>query len=309
MYNEEGNILPFLGALHETLNGLGLRHEIVVVDDGSRDESLARVVGVVDRLPIKLLQLSRNFGKECALTAGLEHAEGDAVILIDADFQHPLSMIERFLEQWRAGYDMVYGIRDREGESALKQFMTHAFYKLINLGARLNIPIDAGDFRLLDKAVVQAICRLPERTRYMKGLYAWVGFRHIGLPFAVQERQAGQSHFNLRRLSSLALTGITAFSDLPLRIWVVIGAFISLVAFAYALWIVASTLLFGNNVPGWATITVGLLFFGGIQLLSIGILGEYLGRIFNEVKQRPNYIVARSWGLGPSESTEGSTRS
>lgn len=293
-YNEAQNIVPLLQTLHRILAGLGLRHELVVVDDGSQDDTVAQVATQVEALPVRLVQLSRNFGKEIALTAGIDHARGDAAILIDGDFQHPPEMVPEFLDHWRRGYDMVYSVRaSREGESFAKRAFTRVFYALINAGSRQRIPADTQDFRVLDRRILDALRAMPERNRFMKGLYNWVGFTRIGLVSRTDERRAGSSSFNLWRLLGLGLTGLTSFSIVPLRVWSVIGGVISLASICYALYVVADTLLFGNDLRGWPTLTVGIMFLGGVQLLSIGVLGEYIGRIFAEVKQRPTYFVSR----------------
>ncbi len=293
-YNEAQNIVPLLQTLEGILTGLGLRHEFVVVDDGSRDATVEMVAGQVDALPVRLIQLSRNFGKEVALTAGIDHARGDVAILIDGDFQHPPEMVPEFLDHWKRGYDMVYSVRaSREGESLSKRSFTRAFYTLINMGSNLKIPENSQDFRVLDRSILDALRAMPERNRFMKGLYNWVGFTRIGVVSRTDERRSGTSSFNLWRLMALGLTGLTSFSIVPLRVWSVIGGVISLASILYALYIVADTLIFGNPVPGWPTVTVGVMFLGGVQLLSIGVLGEYIGRIFAEVKQRPTYFVSR----------------
>lgn len=297
-YNEQENISHFVIELDKQLKKLSSQYEIIVVDDGSRDDTCETLMSNVDGSLFKLIRFSRNFGKEAALTAGIDHAQGDVVILMDADFQHPLATIADFLDKWREGYDMVYGVRrDRELEPAWKKMGARIFYKILSAGSRQPIPTDAGDFRLMSRNVVNALKQLPERSRFMKGLYAWVGFKSIGVPFDVQDRFAGTTQFKVSHLSALAITAITAFSDLPLRVWSIIGAFISTCSLIYALYIMYDTIIQGNAVAGWSTLAVGLLFFGGVQLLSIGILGEYIARIFNEVKQRPNYIVSEKIGF------------
>ncbi|OCX15303.1 glycosyltransferase family 2 protein [Ectopseudomonas hydrolytica] len=291
-FNEAGNIVALLHTLHELLDGSGYRHELLVVDDGSRDDTAQRVLTECRSLPVTLVQLSRNFGKEIALTAGIDHAQGDVAVLIDGDFQHPPEMVPTFLEKWRAGYDMVYSVRpDRIGESLGKRLFTRAFYVLVNLGSPQKIPANTQDFRVLDRCVLDALRQMPERNRFMKGLYNWVGFSQLAVECATAERRAGTSSFNFRRLLNLGLTGVTAFSNMPLRIWTLIGCCISLCSILYALWELLRTLLFGNPLSGWPTLTVAITFLGGVQLLSVGILGEYIGRIFDEVKQRPTYLV------------------
>ncbi|MBI3563220.1 MAG: glycosyltransferase family 2 protein [Gammaproteobacteria bacterium] len=298
-YNEAGNLPSLLQQLSAQLIELSHAWEIVVVDDGSSDATFAVMLEWTRLVGIRYLRLSRNFGKEAALTAGIQRAVGEVVILIDADLQHPVSLIPRMLEQWRAGYDCAYAVRaTRHEESKLKRLGTAVLYKLLNIGGELKIPVNAGDYRLLDRRVVNALLALPERNRFMKGLYAWVGFNAIAVPFTPLQRASGKSSFSYRRLSRLGLTGLTAFSYLPLRIWSGVGAVVALIAFAYGTYISLDHLLFGNPVPGWTTLVAATMFFNGILLLSIGILGEYIGRIFEEVKRRPLYIVAGEIGTG-----------
>ncbi len=293
VFNEQAVVADFIKKLSETLAGFSANYEIILVDDGSRDETVARISALpAATYHLKLLGLSRNFGKEVALTAGIEHANGDVVIILDADFQHPVEVIPQFLQKWAEGYDMVYGERcDRESESAVKRNSAKLFYWLMKKITSINIPNNAGDFRLMDKKIVDAIKQFPERTRFMKGLYAWVGYKTIGVPYDVQQRAGGQSSWGFSRLTELAITGITSFSAVPLRVWGLIGFTISAVSFIYAMYIVAVTLIYGADLPGFPTLVVAIMFLGGIQLLSVGILGEYIARIFTEVKQRPKYLL------------------
>ena len=299
-YNEAGHLAEFLHALHATAQALTPDFEILVINDGSRDATREVALAHAATLGVRYLEFSRNFGKEAALSAGVDHARGNAVLLIDADFQHPLELVARMVELWRSGYDMVYGvIADRAGESSAKRLGTDVFYRLMNFGSNIRIPRNAGDFRLMDRKVVQALKALPERNRFMKGLYAWVGFQTVALPFVPAERFSGQSSFSLRRLGALALLGLTSFTTLPLRFWSVAGACISVLAICYGLWITLETLLFGNPVGGWPTLAASVMLFSGVQLLSIGILGEYIGRIYEEVKQRPVYLLAQDEDHSP----------
>ncbi len=300
VFNEAALVTEFLPALLKTLKSLSRYVEIVVVDDGSRDETFAQIKAL--KLPLKAISFARNFGKEKAITAGLEHTTGDVVLVIDADFQHPLSRIPALFEQWQAGYDNVYGVReDRKDQRLMNRFFSSTFYKFNRFLMSIDLPENAGDFRMMDRCVVDAINQLPEANRFMKGLYAWVGFKAIGVTYQVEKRQAGKSRWSFFRLFDLAVTGITAFSDWPLRIWAFIGFIISAISVVYGCWIVIDTLLFGIEVPGWATVVVGIMFLGGIQLLSIGILAEYIARIFHEVKRRPNYIVRERVGFDDSQ--------
>ena len=292
VYNEQAVVLAFVEQLQSVLQSLTNRFEIILVDDGSKDQTLETILSIPKSDHIKILGLSRNFGKEIALTAGIEHATGDVVILMDADFQHPTEMLDVFLAHWAQGYDMVYGARvDRESESYVKRNFARLFYWLMRNITKIDIPKNAGDFRLMDAKIVQALKQFPERTRFMKGLYAWVGYKKIAVPYEVQERAAGKSSWGFYKLTELAITGITSFSDVPLRVWGLIGFVISLISFIYAIYIVTVTLLFGADLPGFPTLVVAIMFLGGIQLLSIGILGEYIARIFTEVKQRPKYLL------------------
>lgn len=294
-YNEEKNLLALIPQLCQQLSELSSHYEVWIIDDGSIDATAEVVIECAASYPVNLLQLARNFGKENAITAGLDYARGDLVILMDADFQHPLKEIPLFFNYWQQGFDMVFGIRkDRENENVFKRRFSSCFYWFMS---RKSTPVaiepDAGDFRLFDRRVVDALRQLPERTRFMKGLYSWVGFRSIGLAYQVDERRTGNSGFNFWRLLELAVTGITSFTILPLRISSAIGATVSLVSILYGMYITMRTMIFGVDLPGWATLVAGISLLSGVQLLSIGILGEYIAKVFIEVKQRPAYIIGR----------------
>lgn len=298
VYNEEAVINSFISELQNTLRLLTNRFEIIVVNDGSRDHTVDKVLQLPKTYRVKLLSLSRNFGKEIALSAGLEHCSGDVAILLDADFQHPLNMIGTFVQYWAEGYDMVYGMRkSRESEAYLKRNFARLFYWVMQKITKIDIPNNAGDFRLIDRNIIHALNQFPERTRFMKGLYAWVGYKKIGVPFEVQERVAGNSSWSFSKLTDLAITGITTFSDVPLRVWGLVGFVISFISLLYAIYIIAETLIYGADLPGFPTLAAAIMFFGGIQLLSIGILGEYIARIFTEVKQRPKYLLELKEGF------------
>ncbi|AQZ97637.1 glycosyltransferase family 2 protein [Comamonas kerstersii] len=300
-YNEQDNLRDFINALIPAVQALTSDFEIIIVNDGSRDATHDVAMQLVTQgLPVRYLALSRNFGKEAALSAGIDHARGNAVLLIDADFQHPLEMLPEMHALWQGGYEMIYGvIADRGAESGAKRLGTNLFYTLMNSGNGVKVPPNAGDFRWMDRKVVDALRALPERNRFMKGLYAWVGFKTAALPFVPKDRAAGQSSFNLKRLGALALLGLTSFTTLPLRVWSVIGGAVALLALAYGLWITLDTLLFGADLAGWPTLAAGIMLFSGVQLMSIGILGEYIGRIYDEVKQRPTYLIARDEDASP----------
>ncbi len=301
-YNEAVGIASFINELCAHLAGLTEIYDVIVVDDGSRDGTGLEVISASGGLPVRLIGLSRNFGKEAAIAAGLDEAEGEVVVIIDADFQQPISLISEFVRQWQHGYEMVYGLRnDRKTDPPIRRWLSRTFYKILSRGANIEIPPDAGDFRLMDRRVVQALRQLPERGKFMKGLYNWVGFSQVAVPFDYGERRNGDSKFRLASLFDLAMTGLTSFSSFPLRIWVALGSVISGISILYAVGILVRTVIRGTDVPGWATLAVAVTFLGGIQLLSIGILGEYVARIFNEVKQRPAYLVAERQGHGPSK--------
>lgn len=306
-HNEEANLEGFLRALVQAVQALTPDFEIVVVNDGSRDGTHDVAVRLAQELPLRYIALSRNFGKEAALSAGVDHARGNAVLLIDADFQHPLEMLPQMHSLWQSGYDMVYGvIADRGAESGTKRVGTNVFYRLMNAGNRVKIPPNAGDFRWMDRQVVDALKALPERNRFMKGLYAWVGFKTVALPFVPLDRAGGESSFNLWRLFSLAMQGLTSFSTLPLRVWSVVGGLIALLALLYGVVITVDTAINGADLAGWPTLAAGIMLFSGVQLMSIGILGEYIGRIYEEVKQRPTYLVARDEDHSPLSDKLGS---
>ncbi len=298
VYNEEAVVGDFIQALKEQLASLTSRFEIILVDDGSKDHTVEKIYPYTEQGHVKLLALSRNFGKEIALTAGIEHASGDVLVMLDADFQHPVEVLSAFLNHWAEGYDMVYGARiDRENETWLKRQFAHLFYWMMKKMTKIELPNNAGDFRLMDRKIVEALKQFPERTRFMKGLYAWVGFKKIAVSYEVQARAGGKSSWGFSRLTELAITGITSFSDVPLRVWGWVGFVISLISMIYAIYIVTVTLIYGADLPGFPTMIVAIMFFGGVQLLSVGILGEYIARIFTEVKQRPKYLLRLKEGF------------
>lgn len=293
--NEQDNIAPFLQAVWQALEDKVPSLEILFIDDGSRDETLQRLREAAMADPrVRYLSFSRNFGKEVAMAAGMEHARGDAVVPIDVDLQHPPETILDFIRLWRdEGYDMVYGIRHEDNdETAAKKTTSGLFYRVFNRLAHTEIPPSAGDFRLLNRRVVEAINRLPERNRFMKGLYSWVGFRSVGIPYRQPPRLIGKSRFNYWKLWNFALDGLIGFSTWPLRVWSYLGGAVALLAFVYILIIVTKTLVFGVETPGYASVISAVLFFGGMQLVSIGVLGEYVARLFVESKQRPLYLIA-----------------
>ena len=298
-FNEAAGIAAFRAALLPCLEAIqGYDWEILCVDDGSTDATLPALVAIAaaDRR-FRVLELSRNFGKEAALTAGLDAAAGDAVIPLDADLQDPPALIARMLQAWRQGAEVVLARRsDRAADGVLKRKTAAWFYRLHNRLSHTQIPENVGDFRLMDRVVVAALKRLPERQRVMKGLFAWVGFRTVTIDYVRAERAAGHSKFSGFALWNFALEGFTSFSTAPLKIWTYVGALGALVTFAYAVFIVVRTLIFGIDVAGYASLLVAVLFFGSMQLMSIGLLGEYIGRIYLETKQRPTYLVRKTYG-------------
>lgn len=292
-FNEAAAITATMESIANQLTSLSPHWDIVVIDDGSRDRTADIVRSLPAYLHVTLLRFSRNFGKEYAITAGLEYAQGDVVICMDADGQHSSSLLGDMLDKWREGYDMVYAVRqDRDVESSFKRWGSRFFYKLMTLGERIAIPRDAGDFRLMSRNVVDALNKLPERNRFMKGMYAWVGYSSIGIPYTPLPRSHGSSSFSRLRLMQLAWTGITSFSVIPLRLASAVGGLLALLAFLYGIWVVLEKMFFHESIPGWPTVVASLMFFSGVQLLFIGILGEYIARIYDEVKGRPPYIVA-----------------
>ena len=302
--DEEAAIAPFVARVTKVLDELRdgrarASWEILFVDDGSQDSTLAAIHAAHRADPrIRALSLSRNFGKEAALSAGLDHAVGQAVVPIDVDLQDPPEVIADMLDQWREGYDVVYGVRrNRLSDSLPKRMTADLYYRAHNWLSADKIPEHAGDFRLLDRKVVDVIRLMPERNRFMKGLFAWSGFRQAAVEYDRVEREVGETKFNYWKLWTLAIDGITSASTVPLRVWSYIGGGIALLALAYATFIALRTIFYGVEVAGYASMMVAILFFGGLQLLSLGVLGEYVGRILVEVKHRPIYVVRERIGV------------
>jgi len=301
--DEESCILPFVERVGAVLDSVaaGEGWEILFVDDGSSDSTLAVIAAAHGRDPrVRALSLSRNFGKEAALSAGIDHARGSAVIPMDVDMQDPPEVLPEMIAKWRAGYEMVFGVRrDRTNDGWAKRFTARLYYRAHNAVSQEKIPENAGDFRLMDRKVVEVIRKLPERNRFMKGLFAWAGFRQAAVEYDRAERETGTTKYNYWKLWTLALDGITSASTVPLRIWSYVGAVIALFALGYAGFIAFDTMVFGNRVPGYASIMTSVLFLGGVQLISLGVLGEYVGRILTETKQRPLYVVRDTVGIEP----------
>lgn len=295
-YNEEESVEPFYQALRVVLDELAdTRFEIICIDDGSGDKTLQRLISLVDRDPrFSVIELSRNFGKEAALTAGLDAAKGSAVIPIDADLQDPPELIPALIDQWHRGADVVLARRrDRDSDTFAKRNTAKLFYRLHNWLSEVRIPSDVGDFRLIDKSVLEALQQMPERQRFMKGLFAWVGFRTATIEYIRQPRKAGAPKQSWWSLLNLSLEGLTSFSTEPLRLCTYAGALIATTALFYAGFIVVRTLIQGIDLPGYASLLVAVLFLGSLQLISIGLLGEYVGRIYVESKQRPLYLIRK----------------
>jgi glycosyltransferase involved in cell wall biosynthesis len=292
-YNEQEVLPEFHRRLTAVLAGLPMETEVIYINDGSSDATLAVIRQLRDKEPrIALIDLSRNFGKEIAVTAGLDHSIGDAIILIDADLQDPPELIPRLVEEWKNGYDVVYATRmSREGESGVKKATAYAFYRLINHISRVKIPQDTGDFRLLSRRAVDSLLKLREQHRFMKGLFTWIGYPQKAVPYRRDPRYAGETKWNYWRLWNFALEGVTSFTIGPLKIATYLGLATAVAAFIYAGVIIAKTLLHGDPVAGYPSLMVVILFLGGVQLITVGIMGEYIGRMFDESKQRPLYFV------------------
>src|SRR5262245_56300310 len=298
-YNEARNLPEFLASLVPVLESLGEPWEIVFVDDGSRDDTIGCLLAARAQEPrIKVVGLARNFGKDVALSAGLRHARGRAVIPIDCDGQHPPSLIPELVAKWRAGADMVVGVRTKRTEEGfLRRTAARAYYRLMRQMTNIEIPPNAGDYRLIDRKIVNVINELPERCRFMKGIFAWPGFKTESVEFQANVRAGGRSRWSLFKLWRFALDGLFSFSTAPLMIWTYIGGLAALGAFVYLAITLIQKLFFGIDVPGYASLLIVTLFLGGLLLLSNGIQGEYIARIFEEVKGRPLFVVARKWGF------------
>ena len=293
VFNEQEVLPEFHRRISAVFDGLDIQAQIIYVNDGSTDQTLETVSDLRGRdLRVAVLDLSRNFGKEIALTAGIDHAEGDAVVVIDADLQDPPELIPELVNEWQRGFDVVYAKRTvRDGESMFKRATAFAFYRIIGNLSRVTIPEDTGDFRLLSRRAVESLKQLREQHRFMKGLFAWIGYPQKAVPYKRDARFAGKTKWNYWRLWNFALEGITSFTTAPLKIATYIGFTTALGAFLYGLYMIIRTLILGNPVQGYPSLLVVVLFLGGMQLLSIGIVGEYLGRMFDETKRRPLYFL------------------
>jgi dolichol-phosphate mannosyltransferase len=297
VFNEEDN-LPFLyERLNSAMQAQNTTYEIIFVDDGSYDSSLEIMRALAGKdLNVTVVELARNFGHQVAISAGLDHARGKGVIVMDADLQDPPEILPMFISKWHEGYDVVYAVRKHRKEGRFKRFAYAAFYRFLKRGANIDIPLDSGDFCIMDRKVVNLLGSMPERNRFVRGIRSWVGLRQIGLQYERQERYAGRSKYGFGRLILLALDGFISFSHIPLRMASLLGLAISLLAFLMAGFYFAKKLIAGLSPPGFPTVVVAIFFMAGVQLVTIGVIGEYIGRIFDEVKQRPLYIVRRVTG-------------
>lgn len=302
MYNEAATARQFFARVLPVLTAVTPDFEVICVNDGSTDATVELLKSLNQSEPrIKVINLTRNFGKEVALTAGLDYASGDAVIPMDADLQDPPELIPEMIDRWREGYDMVVAVRaDRSSDTVLKSATAGAFYRIARFFADVPIPAHAGDFRLLDRAVVEVLRRFPERSRFMKGIFAWVGFRQTTVGYTRPLRVSGESKWRFWRLWNYALDGIFSFTTAPLRMWTYLGFSLAAVAGCYMIFIIARTMMLGVDVPGYPSLLVTVLFFSGLNMVGLGILGEYVGRIFLEVKRRPLYLVRNTVGLRES---------
>jgi glycosyltransferase involved in cell wall biosynthesis len=302
VFNEEESVALYVQTVRGVLESAGLDFEILFINDGSQDGTLPRLMELAEAdKKVRIINLSRNFGKELALTAGIDLAVGDVLVPMDVDLQDPPELIPQFLNRWREGYDVVYGVRSsRKHDNITKRTTAALFYRVFNGLSHLQVPDNAGDFRLIDRKVADIIRQMPERNRFMKGLFAWVGFNSVGVPYERPQRAAGTTKWSHWRLWNFALDGLFSFSTLPLRVWTYIGAAVALFSFAYGSFIIIRTLMLGIDIPGYASLLTVVLFLGGLQLLSVGVLGEYLGRLFIEVKGRPLYVIESVYPPAPA---------
>jgi glycosyltransferase involved in cell wall biosynthesis len=306
VYDEEAVLPAFYARLCATLATLPCAAEILFVDNGSRDGTGRVLEGIASGDPrVKLLTLTRNFGHQSALQAGLDHSSGDAVVMIDGDLQDPPEVIRDFHARWKEGYDVVFGQRQRLHEGIVKRAVYHLFYRILHLLANIEIPLDSGDFSLIDRSVVLGLRQLPERTRFLRGLRSWVGRRQVGVEYVRHARQGGESKYSLAMLFKLAFDGIVSFSTAPLKLALVMGLLVSAGGFALILVLIYLRLSHRFDLPGWTSLMVMVLFLGGIQLTTVGIVGEYVARIYEEVKARPLYLVARRSGFSAGSAAPG----
>ena len=302
-HDEQENIAELHARLCSVLDSAGLTWELVCVNDGSVDGTLPALIRLArEDARVRVYDLSRNFGKEAALTAGLDQVRGSVAIPLDADLQDPPELIPALVAKWQEGFDVVNAVRAaREGEGWLKQLSAHVFYRVMNRLSAIDIPRDTGDFRLLSRAALEALRQMPERRRFMKGMFVWVGFPTTSVTYRRAQRHAGRTSWNYWRLWNFALEGITSFSQVPLRIASYLGLAVAILSLGYAVFLIIRTLVVGNQVSGYPSLMVAILFIGGVQLIALGVIGEYIGRIYEETKQRPIYIIRRRWTGEPSD--------
>jgi glycosyltransferase involved in cell wall biosynthesis len=304
--NEQGNIQPLFMQIDKVMQSLRLTYEVIFVDDGSTDNTAAEVAELHQEFPqAKLISLSRNFGQQFALTAGMDYASGQAVISMDADLQHPPVLLQQLIHKWQEGYDIIYTIRASTADSGwYKKFASRLFYSVFDYATGINLPSNAADFRLLDRKVVEAFSRIRERTRFLRGLTAWVGFKSAAIVYEAASRNTGLSKYNFPKKLRLALDGLISFSKIPLYLAIYVGFAFSILGFLYAAYVIYSFVAGLPRVPGWASTVFLTCLIGGIQLILMGILGIYLGEIFDEVKQRPLYLVKRTLGFGTTKNVD-----
>ncbi len=307
-HNEAENLSALYERVVAVMEQSGKSWEMVCINDGSKDNTLEQLLALHQKdSRVVVIDLSRNFGKEAALTAGLDHTLGDCAIPLDADLQDPPEVIPELLAKWQEGFDVVNAVRlSRDGESWFKRASAHTFYRIINRMSEVDIPADTGDFRLLSRPVLDALKTLPERRRFMKGLFAWVGFQTTSIYYRREPRYAGKTKWNYWRLWNFAVEGITSFSQVPLQLAAHLGLIVSALAFIYAVYLIIGTLVYGNPVKGYPSMMVAVLFLGGVQLIALGVIGEYLGRIYEETKGRPVYLV-RSTSQDSASTNNGDT--
>lgn len=304
MYNEAACVNGFFERVLPILDDQGLTYEFICINDGSSDNTLEVLLDLQKSIgAIKIIDLSKNFGKEIALTAGIDHCQGDAVIPMDVDLQDPPEVIPKLLKKWKEGFEVVHAVRKkRDSDSFAKRTTAKLFYRIFNSLTNENIPYNAGDFRLMSYKTICALRQLPEKTRFMKGLFNWVGFKSTYIEYDREQRVAGKTKWNYWKLWNFALEGIISFSSIPLQVWSYIGAIISIISFGYASFLIISVLIFGRDIPGYASLMVAILLLGGIQLISLGVIGEYIARIFQEVKHRPLYIINEKYSIDEKDS-------
>lgn len=300
IFNEEKTLPELHRRLTATLQPLGRAFEILFIDDGSRDNSFALMKDAHARDPrVKYVRLSRNFGHQIAISAGIDLATGEAVVLMDGDLQDPPELLATMIDRWKEGYQVVYTVKRTRKENRVKRLAFHAFYRLLHALSPIDIPMEAGNFSLLDRSVVEVLRSMPERNRYISGMRAWAGFRQIGIPYDRDARYAGKPGMSLRRLIELALDGIISFSKAPLRIAVYFGLLAAAIAFLGGLYVLSEKLFTDKAILGWASTIVSITFLGGLILMTLGVIGEYIGRIYDEVKRRPLYIIQETGGFTP----------